>query len=170
MKIYRGDLQRFETPQLFHTTLSGIGIDNLGNPETPVELELAVERQGEDFHLSGWVRTRLTLVCDRCLGPAVVAVDGTFQVWLVPAERPGLNGVENEVLIFPPREQAVDLGGIVAETINLGLLPKTLCREDCRGLCPTCGADMNQQPCGCETRQADERWSPLLKIRQQMEK
>ena len=169
MKIYRGDLHRFEGPQRFHTTLFDIGIHDLGKPETCVELELEVHQQTDDFLLSGMVGANLTLACDRCLGVADISIKGSFRVWLVSAMRPGLNTGEDDVRVFPAPEKEVDLSALIAGTIYVELPSKTLCREDCKGLCPSCGADLNRQPCKCEAEKTDERWTPLLKMKQQLE-
>jgi len=170
MKIFRSDLQRFEEPRHFRESLFDISIHDLGNPETPVELELQVRPQGEDFLLNGVVRTNLTLTCDRCLGEAPYAVEGKFNLWLVAEMRPDLDANEEEILLVPTHQQEVDLAGTIAETIRIEIPQKTLCREDCKGLCPSCGADLNQQPCGCATEEIDERWSALLAIKKQLEK
>jgi uncharacterized protein len=169
MKIVRSDLLRCDGPQSFRVTLFDIGVDDLGNPDTPVEVELTVGQQEEDFLLNGLVRTDLRLICDRCLGDAPRLVEGAFKVWLVSEIPSALNADEEEVLVFSPRSQEVDLSSVIAGTIHTELPSKTLCREDCKGLCPACGADLNIQPCRCVTEEADERWSALLAIKQQLE-
>lgn len=170
MKIFRGDLHRFEGPQLFQVTLLDIDIHNLGNPETPVEVELVAYQEGEDYLLNGVVRSDLTLTCDRCLGPASYSFEGKFDVRLVSEIRPDLDADEDDILVWPLHQQELDLSGVIAQTVYLEIPQKVLCREDCRGLCPSCGADLNRQPCGCVTEEIDERWSPLLAIKQKLKK
>ncbi len=169
MKIYRDNLNRIEGPQCFRAILFDIGVNDLGDPETPIELELVVHQQGEDLLLKGLVRTNLNLICDRCLGKMSYSVDGAFDIWLVPERPPDLKADEENILIFPPHQQEVDLSRVVAEAIYIELPQNTLCREDCKGLCSTCGADLNKQPCECATRQTDERWSALLTIKEKLE-
>lgn len=169
MKIIRSDLQHFDGPRSFRETLSDIGVNDLGDPDTPVEVELTAHQRGVDFFLNGVVRTDLALICDRCVGEAPCSVEGTFEVWLVCEIHPDLNADEEDVLVFPPRRQEVDLSGIIAGTIYSELPGKKLCREDCKGLCPACGADLNIQPCRCVTEKTDVRWSALLAIKQQLE-
>jgi len=169
MKIVRSDLQRYKGPQSFRVTLFDIGVNDLGDSDTSVEVELTVYQQGEDFLLNGLVRTDLRLTCDRCLGDAPCPIEGAFKVWLVSEIPSALSADEEEVLVFPPRKQEVDLSSVIAGTIYTELPRKTLCKEDCKGLCPACGADLNVQPCGCVTEETDERWSALLAIKQQLE-
>jgi len=169
MKILRSVLQHFDAPQSFRETLFDIGVKDLGNPDTPVEVELTANQRGEDFFLNGMVWFDLTLTCDRCLGKACCHVEGTFEVWLVSEMHPDLDADEENILIFSPRRQEVDLSGVIAGTIYTELPKKRLCREDCRGLCPACGADLNIQPCGCVTEETDERWSALMAVKHKLE-
>ncbi len=169
MKIIRSDLQCFDGPQSFQVTLFDIGVNDLGEPDTPVEVEITVHQQGEDFFLNGLVRTDLKLTCDRCLGDAPCPVEGSFKVRLGSEIPPVLNADKEDVLVFSPRRQEVDLSSVIAGTIYTELPRKTLCRKDCKGLCPVCGADLNKQPCRCVTEESDERWSALLAIKQQLE-
>ena len=55
----------------------------------------------------------------------------------------------------------IDLDEIVREQILLALPTRQLCAEDCKGLCPSCGANLNEKACGCEQQQTDPRWSAL---------
>ena len=169
MKIDRANLQQFEKPQWMREDLAGLGVLDLGLPETLVEVELAASPKGEDYLLSGRVTATLNLTCDRCLGPAKQPVAGTFQAWLVSEKRPGLDNGADAVLVISDAQPEVDTSEVVVEAIRLEIPSKTLCREDCRGLCPACGTDWNQQTCGCIFEEGDDRWAALLEISQQLE-
>jgi uncharacterized protein len=126
--------------------------------------------------------------CKRCLSAAQVEVPLAFTLSLVrraaePAEeggadegrRGGKSRKESEVPSAsfdvesveeePFDGRSVDLGGILREQILLALPMDLLCREDCKGLCPVCGKDLNQEACGCETSGADPRWAALRGLR-----
>jgi uncharacterized protein len=90
-------------------------------------------------------------------------------LWLLTAERPELDPAEQDLIILAPGQREVDLSGLLIESIKLSIPPKVLCRTDCRGLCPTCGADLNHGQCGCESTELDDRWSALTEIRQKLE-
>ena len=62
----------------------------------------------------------------------------------------------------------IDLGAALREQILLALPPAPLCREDCKGLCPTCGKDLNEGECGCDRAVPDPRWDALKAL--QLEK
>ena len=63
---------------------------------------------------------------------------------------------------FPIEHGQLDLAPMVREEVLLGVPEAPLCRPDCPGLCPTCGADLQTGPCGCSTEVRDERWAAYL--------
>jgi uncharacterized protein len=70
--------------------------------------------------------------------------------------------------MLPPRAAEIDLGEAVREALILAIPEFPLCREDCRGLCARCGADLNQGECRCP-RAADLRWGALQALRNDKE-
>lgn len=66
---------------------------------------------------------------------------------------------------FPIVGEQLDLAPAVRETVLLDAPSSPLCRPDCAGLCPRCGADLNQGPCGCADDLVDERWQALDALR-----
>lgn len=169
MKILRGNLHGIEAPLFFRETLFDIGIHDLGDARTPVETEIVVHSKGEDYFLDGQVRTTLLLACDRCLEEGAYPLDGKLRVWLVSVDRPDLDPSEAHVFLLADQQPEVDLTAVVAESVYLELPQQTLCRNDCKGLCPSCGTNLNQKQCGCETGEIDERWSALLRVKQILE-
>ena len=75
-------------------------------------------------------------------------------------ERPPTVGEEDEET-YPLRGEMLDLQPLVRDALLLELPLAPLCNEECKGLCPACGADLNDGPCSCDTRPADPRWSAL---------
>ena len=59
----------------------------------------------------------------------------------------------------------IDLAPMVREEVLLAVPDGPLCRPDCPGLCPICGADLAEGPCGCDTTERDERWAVLDQLR-----
>jgi uncharacterized protein len=66
----------------------------------------------------------------------------------------------------PPQATELELGEMVREELILAVPPYVLCREDCRGLCPQCGNDLNEGPCSCSP-EPDPRWAKLEALKQQ---
>jgi uncharacterized protein len=111
-----------------------------------------------------------TLACDRCLEPVVLPVREQFALLALQP------GEESEVVEELELEQEdldvvlvagdeLDTDPLVVEQIQLNVPMKPLCSESCRGLCPTCGADLNRGPCGCPAPEGDPRWAALGALR-----
>jgi len=96
--------------------------------------------------------------CRRCLAPLRVPIRQAVEA-LFTADP----DVEDDPSVYPidPRATEVDVRPAVREELILAAPEYPLCREDCRGLCPRCGADLNAGPCGCRAGH-DSRWGALL--------
>lgn len=117
--------------------------------------------------------------CKRCLAPLRLdePVD-LVRTWVpesqahAPAERPGEEGEGSfDPSLADEEEYAgkeIDLAPALREQILLQIPSSPLCREDCRGLCPRCGKDLNAGECGCDRTVMDPRWAALKGI--QLEK
>jgi uncharacterized protein len=130
--------------------------------DTELDLDLAAESLVDGIHVRGTVRGDLELECRRCLRafsqPASVPVDELF----VPGEEEGEDA-------FPIVDDTIELEPAIRDAVLLALPPNPLCREDCRGLCPTCGADRNQVDCGHTDDSPDIRWEALARLRERLE-
>jgi len=95
--------------------------------------------------------------CRRCLaevtGTSEIVIDEMYQD---PAD---LTVGDDEA--FPIEGDQIDLVPVVREHLLLELPDDVLCREECAGICPVCGTDLNQDACDCDTTVRDERWAVL---------
>lgn len=96
------------------------------------------------------------LVCDRCLGSFTREFSPSFEHVVVQR----IYGEDDGTLLEVP-DGKVDVDELFACDLLLESPTKVLCREDCRGLCPKCGHDLNQGDCGCDRREPDPRLSGL---------
>lgn len=105
---------------------------------------------GQEFWLSGEIAGNAILECRRCLTPTPTPVHAHFQYML--RYQPGLPHLEaieedeEEILLFGHPD--LDLGPLLSEAFALELPYTTLCKADCQGLCPVCGANRNHLDCG----------------------
>ena len=103
--------------------------------------------------------TVLSLVCDRCAKsftrPKTVRCEYMLSDQAEDQENDSILLLEND---------AVDVGDVARTAFILDLDTKNLCFEDCKGLCPKCGADLNQGSCGCQRRDVDPRLAVLAKL------
>jgi uncharacterized protein len=132
----------------------------------PVELVLDIEKgRGDVFRAAGRVRTRLELACGRCLEPFDIPVDAAFDLRYVPQADNAGEGereiAEEDLATAYYREGVLDLRELLREQFQLALPMKPLCSDDCRGLCPQCGTNLNRGACDCAPRWEDPRLAPL---------
>lgn len=136
---------------------------------SPVAVEGVVERADPGFRLRARVRYQRSLLCDRCLRTFAEPVDEELETLLVEAggsqetgERQ-LSGDEFGVQAVAGEE--FDSAELVLEQLQLGMPAKPLCRPDCAGICPACGADLANEPCRCAAPAADPRWQALAALK-----
>ncbi|HKQ61172.1 MAG TPA: DUF177 domain-containing protein [Candidatus Polarisedimenticolaceae bacterium] len=144
----------------------------LGGEACPVKratLRGRVEPGDRGVELDAVVEAELTRACSRCLEPLDVALRHRFRLTLVGDAIDDAAGETEldpaDAALFYGSDGKVDLQEVAAEQIYLNLPQKPLCREDCRGLCPTCGADRNRVECACPREAVDPRLAPLLQFK-----
>lgn len=115
--------------------------------DEPLRVSGVLEASGrEEFLWRGQLEGQVRLTCRRCLREFTRPVESRVEVLFSPD--PAMQD-DPSVYPLPERPNQVDITGAVREELALAVPTYALCREDCRGLCPTCGADLNQGPCGC---------------------
>jgi len=108
---------------------------------------------GRDILVRGKLKGSLNLTCSRCLEAFTAPVAAAFDLLLVPG--PETITAQGEELTTADLDldyyagEVVDLERLLREQIILMVPLKPLCAEDCRGLCPRCGANRNRESCGC---------------------
>jgi uncharacterized protein len=157
-------------------------------PTTPVTLSGRLQPVSSDeggtlggegfFRLRGGMSCRIELSCVRCLEPFALDVDEKLDLMFLPqsanvgpaagesledelTEVSGRGLEPEELAVSFYRDERIDLSQMVVEQIVLALPMKPLCSDDCRGLCPQCGANRNLQTCSCAPEDTDPRWAPL---------
>lgn len=135
--------------------------------ERPVDVELSYYRAGTEIFLEGEVMAAAAAGCARCAEEFPTVRRRRFRYVLAPrAIGVDDGGVRADDLEFTLYEgDAVDLTPLVREQVLLALAERPLCREDCRGLCPRCGANLNEAPCGCRTETVDPRLAVLRTLK-----
>jgi uncharacterized protein len=132
----------------------------------PVELSMRVEKASADtFRVAGRATTRLEMACSRCLEPFQFPVDVSFDLRYVPQVENTGEGereiVEEDLTTAYYRDGLLDVTEMLREQFQLALPMKPLCTDDCRGLCPQCGANLNRVTCDCDPRWEDPRLAAL---------
>jgi len=140
--------------------------------------ELVEEHHGkhqviQDIRLRGRLSAGLELQCARCLEPVPQEVKREFELLYRPlgadAGKDELSVTDAEAEIGYYQGEGLALEDVLREQILLALPLKVTCRADCKGLCPQCGKNLNQEQCSCSTEVEDPRWAALKDVRERLE-
>jgi len=140
--------------------------------------ELVEEHHGkhkiiQDIRVRGRIRTRLEFNCARCLDPVPQNVDRDFELLYRPlgadAGKDELSVTDAEAEIGYYQGEGLLLEDVLREQVLLAVPLKAICRDDCKGLCPHCGKNLNQEQCSCAVPVDDPRWEALKEIRGKLE-
>jgi len=134
----------------------------------PAEVDVRFYRTGQELFFQGQLHSRVAGVCARCLATFEFTHDPDFDFIVVPrqgiwAEEPLDDGGDEHMMWYEGEE--VDLTPPLRERLLLTLPTLPLCRDDCRGLCARCGADLNAGACGCVLDEGDPRPGVLRTLR-----
>lgn len=140
-----------------------------GFPEV-VRTRVRVTDAEEKYLLEVASETRAQLQCSRCLEPMALPLRVEFNVVLklcppatVVSKENGSE--EDDLVLVSESETSYDITARVREALILALPLKPLCRDDCKGLCPRCGTDLNTSTCRCQEEKSDPRWSKLKELK-----
>jgi uncharacterized protein len=170
--------RRFEVPStLVNEWLKGLPMrDALGAPDPDPQAgegkaELDLYADGTHAFASGTFKGYLTVACSRCVNPVRLELDEKLLVTFMPpgempsedadaASEEGPEVREEDLDVFPFDGEKIDLEPLFREQFVLAVPYAPLCAEDCKGLCPQCGIDLNTGTCSCE-KPTDPRLAAL---------
>jgi uncharacterized protein len=140
-----------------------IWIEGDPTPAAPVHISGRLSKAGSgQYYWSGRIEGEALVTCRRCLADQAVPVASDVHVIFVEAGDEVAD--DPDTYRLPPHAQVIDLRPAVREEWLLGVPSFALCREDCKGICPRCGADLNAGECECPA-ETDSRWDALRAIR-----
>lgn len=132
----------------------------------PLSVTGRVYNNGQSLTLEANVTGEIITQCARCLDDVKVDID--FDIRELMSRREDVSDDNDDMILFDGYE--VDLGEIVADNFVMDVSGKYLCSEDCRGLCPKCGKNLNDGECDCDNEYIDPRWQALADILNQSDK
>jgi uncharacterized protein len=119
--------------------------------------------------LEGKIEALVEIECSRCLSPVQTTLEIFFEVGYITEKHytkekeKELHGDDLGLAIYDGVK--IDLTELTIEQILLNLPTQVFCQEKCLGLCPNCGANLNQNSCNCETKEIDPRWQSLRQLK-----
>lgn len=176
-----GELLQFNVAQLLKEKVEASRTYEIKNAIVPVDdLALAITapitghirlvRVETNVLVTGTLHTTLNLPCTRCLEPVEAPVTVEIEETFVPVSDVA---VGNPVVIADDVDSAtlideahiLDLTEVVRQNLFVSQPTHILCHENCKGLCSTCGHNLNEGRCDCQNTTIDSRWSALLALR-----
>ncbi|MBJ6727620.1 YceD family protein [Geomesophilobacter sediminis] len=148
-----------------------VELEDAGEARFIAPVNVAVQAYWEYDHLraEGKVETRVALSCSRCLADFERDLSSEFTIFYTPGgtmsgdEEVELS--EEELISVPFTGDEVDMANEIFEQVMMEIPYKPLCTDDCKGLCPNCGADLNQGECGCDRRGVNLKMSALKDLK-----
>lgn len=120
----------------------------------PFSGTLFVRKRGLEVLIQGHIKGTIELKCDLCLDSFPFKIDSNFEVLFLPKASLNFEGERElsaedlEVSFY--ENSFIDFINLIHEEIILGLPFRNICREDCKGLCGVCGANLNREKCSCK--------------------
>lgn len=129
--------------------------------------------QVNDIRLRATYHGNFEILCARCVEPVALPLAGEFDLIFRPEEAdasPGERAITpDETEIGYYQESGLLLEDVVREQVLLSLPGRTLCKEDCKGLCPRCGQNLNLATCSCGEAPANPQWNALADLASKLE-
>ena len=133
-----------------------------------VDVDCLITKTSTTVFIKGKLSAIIKSYCSRCLEDVSVPIGGNFAYTLIPAKAETREDVEltaEELEISHYQGDFIDLTSIICEQIILQIPIKTLCREECKGLCSGCSINLNTSSCNCHLAVVDNRMAVLKKIK-----
>ena len=126
----------------------------------------------QDIRVKGKLETSVEVACARCLDPVVHEVERSFDLLYRPigidSGHAELSVTDAEAEIGYYEGEGLLLEDTLREQLLLALPLKTVCRDNCKGLCPHCGKNLNESQCSCAVEEEEPRWAALKEIRNKL--
>jgi uncharacterized protein len=141
---------------------------NISGCESPVQGDVSMVRTNRGILVKATLNTEVEVSCSRCLNPFRTSLSLAIEEEyfpLIDVESGTSVSVPDEPGCFTIDEQHIlDLTEAVRKYALMAIPMKPLCKENCAGLCPSCGRDLNKGPCNCPSQKLDHRWSKLSQL------
>jgi uncharacterized protein len=133
-----------------------------------VDVECLIAKTSGTVFIKGKFSAPIDICCSRCLEKTRLSIGSDFAYTLIPARaetRADMELKPEELEIGYYQGDFIDLAPIICEQIILQIPIKVLCKEDCKGLCQQCGANLNIASCNCRLNFVDDRMAVLKNLK-----
>jgi uncharacterized protein len=153
-------------PQTFrHKCKAGEYLDDQNMFPGDLYVTATIAREGNALRLNLDTESPGHFVCDRCGCSFEQRHQCSSEYFFAFDETGDVPEYNPEIAIIPKGAITLDISQEIRDTVILGLPSKILCRQDCRGICPQCGVNLNEAECDCKQQTVDPRWEALKKLK-----
>jgi len=141
-------------------------LDDLVVQVRAAHADLDIQKAADEYYCQGQVAARVVVECARCLGKFETELAGEVDFVVCSQQEATRHREvdEEDYVCFEGNDLRVDIVVPVRQALVLSMPMKPLCSEDCRGLCPKCGANLNERTCDCKNETPDPRWDGLKNL------
>ena len=163
----------FEKPASHFPTVVNLSDSDGIEFVTPVTFDITVRKEKDVVMVQGQLSCTVMMACSRCLVRHEQFVNERFKIRfsreiprdLLPSDSEDIELTADQIGLVFFKDDTIDLKETLQEQVVMALPYKPLCSADCKGLCPRCGADLNQQDCGCEANESSSPFAVLKNIK-----
>jgi uncharacterized protein len=159
---------QIEEPIASFPVLAGLQADGICSFSGPVQGSVTTKREYDHLRVAGTISTPVVLACSRCLVSYETAVESAFTIIFRKgspsqglAEEDEIELDEQDLISATYSGDEIDLTHEIEEQITMEIPFKPLCGEECKGLCPSCGMDLNRSTCSCGGNEINFKFSAL---------
>lgn len=163
MKLFRSDLEKLISNQLFEISTNDLNLNGLNIADNKLHCTISVEVAANGYRIHGNLDTNIESSCDRCLTIFHETRVSNINI-ILSNDNDLINDKNIDVVQYSDSDDFVDLTFIIRDHILLMEPFQRLCSKDCKGLCLICGDNMNIANCNCLSSNADNRWDSLKKF------
>lgn len=132
----------------------------------PASVDVMITNTGKAFLIQGSIKATATTDCARCLRPAEVAIDGDVEGYvLIDGAQEDIDDIEGDEFEILGEDKTIDIMPFIVSAILLDLPRIALCDDQCKGLCPRCGCNLNEQTCACKDTDEDFSSNPFAVLK-----
>ena len=134
----------------------------------PLTVRIDISKAGNKYVLKGSLSGRLVIRCGRCLEPYDSDLESDFSLFLTytqsAAGKNELELLEEDMSVDFIKDDEIDLDEVIRAQIYFSMPMKCLCRQECQGLCPMCGTNLNKEKCECRQESGHPGFSKLKNL------
>ena len=131
----------------------------------PIDVAIVWDRQGFHAYMQFRILTYLASHCDRCLEGVRLKIDAPIAVVVQFSDVDQQDSDDPDYRIVSPSDVEIDFTADIRDAIVLAIPIKILCQEDCKGLCPQCGQNLNLGTCNCVVKTTNPQWAALSTLK-----